>query len=93
MYRCILFTYKALTKARDPPCRKMASDQESPVMTLGRYIFLRRLGMISALSRNKYVMRFLMRDTSSNTYFQFWEIKQNHFDTVAFCVFLLRFLN
>jgi hypothetical protein len=39
--------------------RKTASDQESPVMTSGHYIFPRSLGMTSALSRNRCVRRSL----------------------------------
>ena len=40
--------------SRDLLCRKMVYGQESLVMTPGHYIYLKRLGMNSALSRNRY---------------------------------------
>ena len=53
----IVIEIETSADSRDLPCRKTVSDQESPAMTPGLYMYLRKLGMTSALSRNRYAMR------------------------------------
>ena len=54
-YGCPLVICDAPSDACDLFYRKTVSDQENPVMIPGHCIFPRRLGMILAHSRNKYV--------------------------------------
>lgn len=87
---CMIIILAASVDARYPLCRKMVSDQESLVMIPGHYMYLRKLGMTSVLSRNRCA-RLLWNQhcTWWNAHFQFWEIKQNHFDTVAYSTYLV----
>jgi hypothetical protein len=54
---CIIIILEASVDLRNLLCRKTVSDQENPVMIPGHYTYPRRLGMTSALSRNKYAGR------------------------------------
>ena len=54
---CVLIIVETSVDSRDLLCRKTVSDQESPAMTPGLYIYLRKLGMTSVLSRNRYAIR------------------------------------
>jgi hypothetical protein len=55
----IIIILETSVDSRDILCRKTVSDQESPVMIPGHYIYLRRLGMTSVLSRNRCTRRSL----------------------------------
>ncbi len=55
----IIIILETSVDSRDLLCRKTVSDQGSPVMIPGHYIYLRRLGMTSVLSRNRCTRRFL----------------------------------
>jgi len=54
---CIIVILEASVDSRDLLCRETVSDQESPVMTPGHYIYLRRPGTTLAPSRNKCARR------------------------------------
>jgi hypothetical protein len=53
---CIRIVIETSVDSRDLLCRKTVSDQESLAMTPGLYMYLRKLGMTSVLSRNRYGM-------------------------------------
>lgn len=55
--RCTITIIETFVDSRDLLCRKTVSDQESPAMTPELYMYLRKLGMTSVLSRNKCAMR------------------------------------
>jgi hypothetical protein len=86
---CIIIIIETSVDSRDLLCRKMVSDQESLATTRGLYIYLRKLGMTSVLSRSRCAMRPRDYYAILNTHLQFWEIKQNHFDTVACPTYLV----
>ena len=54
---CVIIIIEISVDSRDLLCRKTVSDQKSPVMTSGLYIYPRKLGMTSVLSRNRCAMR------------------------------------
>jgi hypothetical protein len=54
---CIIIIIETSVDSGDLLCRKTVSDQESPAMTPGLYMYLRKLGMTSVLSRNRCAMR------------------------------------
>lgn len=54
---CLIIIIETFVDSRDLFCRKMVSDQESPGMTPVLYMYLRKLGVTSVLSRNRCAMR------------------------------------
>ena len=54
---CIIIIIETSVDSRDLMCRKTVSDQENPAMIPGLYMYPRKLGMTSVLSRNRCAMR------------------------------------